>query len=254
MSARARIATLFDVKIAAFSPLSGAAAGTQNGAWDRIIDVDSVQYALSSTGTVAGTWSVQVATDFRGSDAIAVDPVLIQNSSGVQTALPVPAGSPLGPTVFQIVIPDPRYTHIRWSFTLTGGAGNKQVDTGLITGVPKDLSKILGGVAVWVNTPSSSTLAGQPAFEYGDSFWYAKNPMVGAQSPPVQADNTADLPFYAPAKDALNAAVTFAAVVSGATNVVTRLGQLEVAAIRAKFTPTSGAGRIKLQLNAKAQG
>jgi hypothetical protein len=253
MSARGRFASLFDFKNAAFSPLSGAAAGTQQGAWDRVIDVDSIQYALSTTGTVAGIWAVFVATDFRGSNAIAVDPKFIQNTSGIVTALPVPAGAPLGPTVYQIVIPDARYTHIQWQFQLTGGAGNKQVDTGLITSVPKDISKICGGVAVWAEQPATATQAGTASIEYGDLFFYTKNPMVGLSVAPAQADDTPDLPFYLPAVDAANVAVTFAAVTAGLTQMK-RLGALEVASIRGKFTPTSGAGRFKMYLNAKAMG
>jgi hypothetical protein len=255
MSARSKISYLFDFKNALFSPLSGAASGTQSGAWDRIIDVDTINYVLSSTGTVAGVWSVQVATDFRGSDAIAVDPLFIQNpATGAPLALPVPSGGALGPTTYRIEVPDARYTHIRWTFQLTGGAGNKQVDTGLITSVPKDLSRIQGGVAVWTNGESTSTQAGTASIEYADFYWYKKNPLVGTQSPPQQADGTLDLPFYAPALDASNTAVTIAAITTGGQAILKRLGALEVGAIRAKFLPTSGAGRIKMYLNAKAMG
>ncbi len=92
---------------------------------------------------------------------------------------------------------------------------------------------------------STATQAGQWAVEYGERYW---NRDKGA---PDMSDNTLDPPLYVAAIDSANAAVSIAATTSGAANIAKRLGLVEFAAIRVKFTPTSGAGRVRAMVNSK---
>jgi len=262
MSARAKHNVFFDFVNALFSVISGAiSVGVpKQSSWMRIINVESIQFALSTTGTVAGTWLIEIATAANGQDAVPLPAAYIRNSAGAVTALPVPAGSATGPTVFAMFVPDTRYTHMRVTFNPTAGAGNAQADTGLITSRPFDIGKILGGVAAWFVTPASSTHAGQPSVDYCPTYWThldaggSASPPTQPAAPPTQNDGTPDAPIYVPAIDSAQTAVAFAALISGANAYCRRLGALEVNSIRAKYLPTSGAGRIVAYLNAKGMG
>jgi hypothetical protein len=64
-------------------------------------------------------------------------------------------------------------------------------------------------------------------------------------------DGVVDPPLYVAAIDTANSAVSIAATTSGLANLAKRFGNVEFAAIRAKFTPTSGAGRLKATFNSK---
>lgn len=256
MAARSKNVALFDFLSPAFSVISGAISGVtpKLSGWIRVIGIESLQLNMYTTGTVAGAWTVQVATDFRGQDAIALDPRYIRNANGVITALPVPAGAATGPTVFAFFIPDGRYTHFQIVFTPTSGAGVADADMGIITSSPADIGKIADCVAVEFMSPSTSTIAGQPSVDYASTFFSPVNQNQDFKPQPVQADGTIDPPVYFPAIDSANAAITFAAFVSGANVVAKRFGGLEFASIRAKFAPASGFGRVRAFLNSKAMG
>lgn len=226
-----------DFKNAAFAVVSGAISGVtpKVSEWIRVLNVDTIAFRLTTTSTANGVWTAETAEDYKGFNAMALPP------ANVSPAFPT------GTTQDQVTtltIPCRRHSHIRLTFTPSAGAGNANADTGLIVGRPviierKDLA------AVYFDQ-SNATQAGQWAVDYAATYYDREKDAAGPQ-----IDNLADPPLYSAAIDHLNAAITFAATTSGLANFMKRFGALEYAAIRAKFIPTAGAGRLRAIFNSK---
>lgn len=233
---------LFDFKNAAFAVISGAISGVtpKVSGWIRVINVDTVSFALSTTDTADGTWTAEIATDYLGANAIALP------ASYVSPAFPT--GVEQDDTVV-ITIPNRRYTHLRLTFTPSAGAGNAVANTAVITGRGVKVERHSRSNAVMFLVPTGDTIAGQFALEYSATHYDRDRSDVGEGVP--QIDNLADPQVWAAAVDSANTAISIAATTSGGQTLPKRLGAFEFEAIRAKFTATSGAGRARVILNGK---
>lgn len=226
-----------DFKNAAFAVVSGAISGTtpKQSGWIRVKNVDTVAFTLTTTSTANGVWTAEVATDYLGANAVAV------SSTYISPAFPTGTSQNATPV---ITIPNRRYTHLRLTFTPSAGAGNANADTGVVTGRPINIERKCKGVAIYFDQ-STATQAGQWAVEFGERYWDRDAGGMDTQ------DNLADPPLYVAAMDTANSAVSVAATTSGAANIAKRYGAVEFAAIRVKFTPTSGAGRVRAVVDSK---
>lgn len=235
MSTRFDAKDAVDFKNAAFAVISGAIAGItpKVGGWVRVKNADTVSYDLSTTGTVNGVWTAAIATDYLGANAIALDPSL------VNPAFPVGVASS-GTSV--LTIPDRRYTHVQLTFTPSAGAGNANANSGIVIGRPVDIKHHDRGVAAFFFVPTTDTQAGNWALEYSPKL-YDRDP--GKLMPLPTIDNLVDLPPWAAAVDSSNTAIAIASPAGAGQSLPKRLGLLEFAAVRAKYTPTSGFGRAQ---------
>jgi len=227
----------FDFKNAAFAVITGNASGVTPmlSGWIRVINVDSIAFALTTAASTNGVWTAEVAQDYLGASAIPVA------SRYVSPAFPTGVNQSATPV---ITIPNRMYTHIRLTFTPSAGSGAVLANTGTITGRGVDIRRHGKGVGVHMYAPD--TQAGQFSIDYSPTF-YDRD--IGQEGVP-QIDNLADPQVWFPAIDSANSAVSIAATTAG-VSVAKRLGLLEFASIRVKFLPTSGAGRARAIVNAK---
>lgn len=231
--------TIMDLKIAAFAAITGNASGTtpMQSAWIRVINVDTIAFALSTGATTGGVWSAEVATNYLGADAIALD------SAYLDSAWPTGTNQSATRT---ITIPNRRYTHFRLTFTPNTGSGAVLANTGAVTSRGVKLERHIRSASVYFATPTTDTIAGQWALEFSPTH-YDRD----CNAPPA-IDNILDPQVWTAAVDSANAAITIAATTSGGQNLLKRLGCVEPQAIRVKFTPTSGAGRARAIINVKS--
>ncbi len=228
---------MMDVKIAAFAAITGNASGTtpMQSAWIRVINVDTIAFALSTAASTNGVWTAEVATNYLGADAVPVSP---------DAAFPTGVNQSATST---ITIPNRRYTHLRLTFTPSAGSGAVLANTGAVTSRGVKLERHTRCASVYFATPSGDTIAGQWALYYSPTHYDRET----SGSVP-QIDNIADPQIWTAAVDSSNTAVSIAATTSGGQDLIKRLGVFEPAAMRVKFTPTSGAGRVRAILNTKS--
>lgn len=233
---------LFDFKNAAFAVISGAISGVtpKVSGWIRVVNVDTISFALSTTSTANGVWTAEVATDYLGADAIPL------SAAYVSPAFPTGAASS---ATSVITIPNRRYTHLRLTFTPSAGAGDAVANTAVVTGRGVKVERHSRSNAVMFLVPTGDTTAGQFALEFSATHYDRDRADVGEGVP--QIDNLADPQVWAAAVDSTNTAISIAATVSGGHTLPKRLGAFEFEAIRAKYTATSGFGRARVILNGK---
>lgn len=234
MSAPVEVA--LDVKIAAFAAITGNASGTtpMQSAWIRLINADTVAFTLTTAASTSGVWTAQVATDYLGSNPVDLPnpptwPTGVNQSSTVTVTMPN----------------ERRYTHLQLTFTPSAGNGAVLANTGVVIGRSVKMERHTRSACVYFATPSTDTIAGQWAMEYSPTHFDRERESV------PQIDNIADPQVWTAAVDSSNTAISIAATVTGGQNLIKRLGVFEPAAVRVKFTPTSGAGRVRAILNSK---
>jgi len=235
----APIEVMMDAKLSAFAAITGNASGTTPmvSGWTRLINVDTVNFTLTTAAATNGVWTAMVATDYLGTDAV---------------ALPNPPTFPTGVnqnSTVTVTMPDRRYTHLQLTFTPSAGSGAVLANTGIITGRGVKIERHTRSASVYFATPTADTIAGQWGLDYSPTHYDRDRSDVGAGVP--QIDNLADPQVWTAAVDSSNTAISIAATVTGGQNLIKRLGVFEPAAVRVKFTPTSGAGRIRAILNVK---
>lgn len=228
-----------DFKNAAHAVISGAISGVtpKVSGWIRVVNVDTVTFATATTSTADGIWTAEVATDYLGSNAVALA------SNYISPDFPTGAASS---ATNVLTIPDRRYTHLRLTFTPSGGAGNATATTGAIVGRPCPIERHSRSNAVAFYVPTGDTTAGQFALEYSETRYDRDK-----DGCPPQIDNLADPQVWYAATDASNTAISIAATTSGGYAVIKRLGAFEFESIRVKYTPTSGFGRARAIINGK---
>jgi hypothetical protein len=227
-----------DAKFAAFAAITGNASGTtpMQSAWMRVINVDTIAFTMTTAASTNGVWTAEVATNYLGADAIAVDSTLVSPAfpTGVnQSATPV------------ITIPNRRYTHLRLTFTPSAGSGAVLANTGAVTSRGVKLERHTRSASVYFATPSTDTIAGQWALYYSPTHY--DRDCAGIPT----IDNINDPQVWTAAVDSSNSAISIAATITGGQDLIKRLGVFEPQAMRVKFTPTSGAGRVRCILNVK---
>jgi len=225
-----------DVKLAAFAAVTGNASGTtpMQSAWIRLINADTINFTLTTAATTGGVWTAEVATDYLGADAVA-----LPNSPTW------PTGTNQNATVTVTMPPERRYTHLRLTFTPNTGNGAVTANTGIITGRSVKVERHTRSASVYFATPSTDTIAGQWAMDFSPTHFDRERETV----PTI--DNLSDPQAWTVAVDSSNTAISIAATVTGGQNLMKRLGAFEPAAVRVKFTPTSGAGRVRAIFNFK---
>lgn len=234
---------IMDCKIAAFAAITGNASGTtpMQSAWIRAINVDTIGFVLTTAASTDGVWTAEVATNYLGADAVALA------AANVSPAFPTGVNQS---ATCVLTIPNRRYTHLRLTFTPSAGSGAVLANTGVVTSRGVRVERHVHCASVYFATPTTDTIAGQWAFQYSPTHYDRDRSDVGEGVP--QIDNLNDPQVWAAAVDSSNSAISIAATVTGGQNLIKRLGVFEPAAVRATFTPTSGAGRVRCILNVKS--
>lgn len=229
---------MLDCKFAAFAAITGNASGTtpMQSEWMRVINADTIAFTLTTAASTNGVWTAEVATDYLGANAIAVD------SSLVSPAFPTGVNQNATPV---ITIPNRRYTHLRLTFTPSAGSGAVLANTGVVTSRGVKLERHTRSASVYFATPTTDTIAGQWALFYSPTHFDRETSSI------PMIDNIADPQVWTAAVDSSNSAISIAVTVTGGQNLIKRLGVFEPMAVRTTFTPTSGAGRIRAILNVK---
>lgn len=233
---------ILDTKIAAFAAITGNASGVtpMRSAWIRIINVDTVSFVLTTASATDGVWTAEVATDYLGSDAVAVA------SSNVSPAFPTGVNQS---ATCVITIPARRYTHLRLTFTPSAGSGAVLANTGVFTSRGVKIERHTRSAGVYFAVPTADNINGTWTMEYSPTHYDRDRSDVGMGVP--QIDNLNDPQVWATATDNSDTAYTIPAVTGTGQNQPIRLGVFEFMAIRVKWTPTSGFGRARAILNVK---
>lgn len=234
-----------DINLPAFAVVSGAISGVtpKVSGWIRLKEVESMQLALTTTSTANVVWTADVAENELGKNAKALpDPPVF------------PTGTSQNATV-TILMPGDTFVYLRVTATPIAGAGNANANAGLIVGRPVALfyTRQLG---MFYDVPAADALAGTHALEYSSN-WDGSMVVSGnvAQGPQAQIRlrNTASNPIrWGAAVDSANSAISIASPAGSGQALPVRIGIFEFGAIRSKFTPTSGAGSLRVYYNGKA--
>lgn len=239
MSTRFDAGVALSIKTPAFAVISGAISGTtpKVSGWIKLVGVESMQFALTTTSTANGVWSAETATGSLG-----------QNAKPLDNPPTFPTGTSQNSTV-TVTMEGTEFVYLRLTFTPSAGSGNANANCGLVTGFPVNVSRdrqlglLYSGLA-------ADTLAGTNALEIAAN-WDGRTP-VGGPSPIPAFNNSVDPVVWAAAVDSSGSAISVAAkVASTVQSLPLRLGVFEFNAFRCKFVPTAGFGTYKVFFNAK---
>lgn len=240
MSNRCDPGRALDINVIAFAVITGAISGVtpRLSGWMKLKNVATAKYALSTTGTVNGLWTAQVATDDKGKDAIA-----LPNPPTFPTGV-ASSGSPV------ITMPNyGGYVFLQLTFTPSAGAGNAVANYDQIVGNPVALHRSRqGDMLLW--TPSTGTVAGTHNLDYSPNY-DGRAVTGGNTSMPTLLNTPADPAIWFPACDQAGAAITLAAAAGAGQSLPVRLGLFSYVGIRSSFKPTAGAGPFIAFIGAK---
>jgi len=220
-------------------PITGNASGSTPmvSSWLKLAQVDTAVVTLATAVGTGGVWTAQVATNAQGKGAIPV---------------PNPPAWPTGThqsASVTVQMPGGEYRYLQLTFTPNAGSGAVTATFGVITGLPVLVRERQLGMFYVV--PAADNLAGSHALEYSGNY---DGTVFGGQNKPLSGlNNTPSEPSaWCPAVDASGSAISIAAVAGSGQTLPLRLGIFEFVGVRAKFTPTSGSGHLRVYSNRKA--
>lgn len=230
-----------DIKTTSFTPITGNASGVTPiiSAWQKLINVDTVAFALLTASVTGGVWTALVATDINGRDAKALP-----------SSPTFPTGTNQNATVV-IKMPNAGgYNYLQLTFTPSAGSGAVSATYGKIVGVPVSQHRDRQ-TGVHIYTPSGDSLAATNVLEYSAN--YDGRPVTGGPTNiPMLLNTAADPALWVAAIDSSNTALTIPAPAASGISKMLRLGIFEFGGIRFSTTITAGFGSIKVFVNGKS--